>query len=314
MIGYDKDRDVLLSHSFTAGIFGGVITRACVAPLDVLKIRLQLLTETKGQKAKYNSVVGAFRTTLREEGIFALWKGHIPAQCLSMIYGGMQFGSFQYLTKLATENIPHDEDSIVFTGLVHTSCGSLSGVTATAIAHPVDVLRTRFAVQREPKFYTSVRGAAAHMYRNEGWQCFYRGLLPSLMQTAPYSGLQFGSYSIFTYLWKRMFEEGPVGHMVCGASAGLTSKFIVYPMDVVKKRLQVQGFNSAFCELANYSSFTNCSAQIYRHEGIRGLYKGWTAAVLKSCATSGLVFVTYEFFSTFLHERYRHNTSKDDIG
>ena len=62
-----------------------------------------------------------------------------------------QFGSFQYLTKLATESIPHDDDSIFFTGLVHTSCGSLSGVTATMIAHPIDVLRTRFAVQKEPK-------------------------------------------------------------------------------------------------------------------------------------------------------------------
>ena len=58
------------------------------------------------------------------------------------------------------------------------------------------------------QFYTSVRGAAVHMYRNEGWQCFYRGLFPSLVQTAPYSGLQFGSYSIFSYLWKKIFEEG----------------------------------------------------------------------------------------------------------
>ena len=62
---------------------------------------LQLLTETKGQTARYNSVLGAFKTTLREEGIFALWKGHVPAQCLSMIYGGMQVSDIFYhiLTK-----------------------------------------------------------------------------------------------------------------------------------------------------------------------------------------------------------------------
>ena len=44
--------------------------------------------------AKYHGVVQAFRTIRQEEGIIALWKGHTPAQILSVLFGVVQVWSF----------------------------------------------------------------------------------------------------------------------------------------------------------------------------------------------------------------------------
>ena len=58
--------------NFVAGAGSGLLTRTVVAPLDVLKVRFQLQAN-KGEF--YRSIPHAFYRIVREEGIFALWKG-----------------------------------------------------------------------------------------------------------------------------------------------------------------------------------------------------------------------------------------------
>ncbi|XP_076808011.1 mitochondrial thiamine pyrophosphate carrier-like [Clavelina lepadiformis] len=301
MVGYDHEKTLHVSHSTLAGILGGSVTRVCVSPIDVLKIRFQLQPE-KGHGQKYYGIIQAVRTIFQEEGIRAFWKGHIPAQCLSMIYGGMQFGSFQHLTKIANDLVPHTRDDHLLRAVVNYSCGCVSGGLATIAGQPVDVLRTRFAAQKEPMLFPKIHDALSHMLKHEGVRGFYRGTTPALIQMVPYSGLQFMSYSFLQAVWCHVsLKEGSLSHLVCGSGAGILSKGIVYPFDVVKKRLQVQGFNAATVStVIDYSSFRNCISSIWKNEGFSGFYKGFTVAVFKSCATSGLVFLTYEWFSELL--------------
>lgn len=59
----------------------------------------------------------------------------------------MQFLSFEMLTELVHRAGVHDARDFS----VHFVCGGLSACMATLTVHPVDVLRTRFAAQGEPK-------------------------------------------------------------------------------------------------------------------------------------------------------------------
>lgn len=85
--------------------------------------------------------------------------------------------------------------------------------------------------------------------------------------------------------------------LVCGSSSGVASKVIVYPLDMAKKRLQVQGFESArvqFGATQQYSGLLSCLVRVARTEGVRGLYKGLTPGLLKAAVVAGCNFSVYE--------------------
>lgn len=54
-------------------------------------------------KGKYSGIVQALFLIRKEEGMTAFWKGHVPAQGLSAIYGLVQFTSFEMLTSKAVD-------------------------------------------------------------------------------------------------------------------------------------------------------------------------------------------------------------------
>lgn len=73
-------------------------------------------------------------------------------------------------------------------------CGSLAGCAAMTCAMPLDVIRTRLVAQGEPKVYRSTIHAARKIWRYEKIPGFFRGIVPSLSQVAPYTGLNFHLY------------------------------------------------------------------------------------------------------------------------
>lgn len=60
--------------------------------------------------------------------------------------------------------------------------GAAGGGTAMAVAHPLDVLRTRLVAQGEPKTYNGMLDAIMTMRRREGPRAFYKGLVSNLLQ------------------------------------------------------------------------------------------------------------------------------------
>lgn len=127
MVGYKKTKDILTQFDYAlAGGGSGFITRALCQPLDVLKIRFQLQVEPISNQptSKYQSIFQAVGVIIREEGVKAFWKGHIPAQWLSVLYGIAQFWSFEVLTKQASKfNV-----SPLVTPVVNFTCGSIAGM------------------------------------------------------------------------------------------------------------------------------------------------------------------------------------------
>ncbi|MBN3314177.1 TPC protein, partial [Atractosteus spatula] len=306
MVGYDPEAQgatLSTEEVMLAGSLAGMVTRALISPLDVVKIRFQLQIEkvsARSPQGKYHGLWQACQRIRAEEGLRAFWKGHIPAQLLSIGFGAVQFASFEFLTEFVHKATPYNSR----TAGVHFVCGGLAACSATVACQPLDTLRTRFAAQGEPKVYHNLRHALSTMYRTEGVLAFYRGLTPTMIAVFPYAGLQFFFYNILqhVYLWAMHSNASAtdnVRNLVCGGCAGVISKTITYPFDLFKKRLQVRGFEEAripFGQVRSYQGFVDCMAKIAQEEGLRGFFKGLSPSLIKAAMSTGFTFFWYELF------------------
>ncbi|VDN20045.1 unnamed protein product [Gongylonema pulchrum] len=77
-------------------------------------------------KGRYRGVVQACSRIYRDEGLHAFWKGHVPAQGLSAVYGLVQFAAFEWLTEQATR----------FPGML--SFSSFSNLPSGTLTQPVN--------------------------------------------------------------------------------------------------------------------------------------------------------------------------------
>lgn len=145
----------------------------CGQPLDVLKIRFQLQNMVEG-RLKYTSVVGSIRTIVRHEGVLAFWKGHVPAQALSVVYGIVKFTTYERLRGRLATSFPAYNDDLAVRASGDFVCGAVAGVATTLVTQPLDVIRTRLVWQEE-QMYRGMRHAIKRMWCENGVHTFYKG-------------------------------------------------------------------------------------------------------------------------------------------
>jgi solute carrier family 25 (mitochondrial thiamine pyrophosphate transporter), member 19 len=276
--------------SIVAGAFAGAIARTLVAPLDVVKIRLQIQKENyKVSNAKYKGAVQAMFQIAKEEGIRkGLWAGTIPALCLWIPYTGIQFGMLDKLnTGLNSTNTNNNQ-------FVN---GALAGATATIITYPFDIIRTQLASQGIPRMYNGVFDAFLGLLKRNK---LYAGLGITLVEIVPATAVQFGAYEYLKNL--EILESN---HFAKGFLAGSCARIVIHPLDVMKKRLQVIGLKRA----ASYGAAETANkaipliVSILKTEGVRGFYKGLLPALCKSAPSSAITFGCYEFAMNVLENK-----------
>jgi len=147
--------------------------------------------------------------------------------------------------------------------------------------------------------YTSVRHSITQILRDEGASGYYRGVFTSLLQIAPYMGLLFGTYEATRNSLSSTLVLSPrTSDFVAGGIAGIISKSTVFPLDTIRKRLQVQGPTREryiHKDIPIYSQgILHCAKDIIRNEGVRGLYKGLAVALLKSGPSAAVTLWVFD--------------------
>jgi solute carrier family 25 thiamine pyrophosphate transporter 19 len=129
-----------------AGGVAGLTSRFVIAPLDVIKIRLQLQTRPG---TTYRGAFHTGKTIVAQEGLTALWKGNIPAELLYVSYSMVQFVAYRKAHILLQQaQVPPSYRLFL--------AGAMAGTCASLITYPLDLLRTRFAAQGSSKVCTPV--------------------------------------------------------------------------------------------------------------------------------------------------------------
>lgn len=185
--------------------------------------------------------------------------------------------------------------------------GSSAGAIATTVTYPLDLLRTRFAAQGQQRVYESIFGSVRDISRSEGKLGFFRGCSAANGQIIPYMGLFFSSYEIFHQILGGRTLPFSSGDAVSGVLASVFSKTAVFPLDLVRKRLQVQGPTRAkyvHSNIPEYRGVIKSLVAINRREGFRGMYRGLTVSLMKTAPASAITMYVYErTLHLMMHDR-----------
>lgn len=311
----------------TAGAIAGGISRTVTSPLDVIKIRFQVQLEPTSSwvllrkdlpvSSKYTGIFQATKDIFREEGFPGFWRGNVPALLMVMPYCAIQFAVLHKLKTIASGS-SKSADHINISPYLSYVSGALAGCAATVGSYPFDLLRTILASQGQPKVYPNMRSAFFDIIRTRGFRGLFAGLSPTLVEIIPYAGLQFGTYDTFkrwAMAWNRRRSSDTSSTaddsvssfqlFICGLAAGTCAKLVCHPLDVVKKRFQVEGLQrhpkyGARVEHNAYKNMFDALPRILQSEGWHGLYKGIVPSIIKAAPAGAVTFVAYEFTSDWL--------------
>ena len=143
---------------------------------------------------------------------------------------------------------------------------------------------------------------AKKMWQQGGLGPYYRGLGMGLVGMFPYSAIDlfiFENCKRFV-LERKAKEQGKhendveMGNFVTGAigaSSGAISATVVYPINLIRTRLQAQG---TVLHTPTYTGFMDVTKQTYAKEGLRGFFNGALPNLLKVAPAVSISYLVYE--------------------
>ncbi|XP_072221181.1 mitochondrial 2-oxodicarboxylate carrier isoform X1 [Leuresthes tenuis] len=157
--------------------------------------------------------------------------------------------------------------------------GGSAGLVEICLMHPLDVVKTRFQIQRgasDPASYKSLGDCFRTIFRNEGIFGFYKGILPPILAETPKRAVKFFTFEQYKKLLNLTPLSPGVALSVAGLGSGLTEAVVVNPFEVVKVSLQAN--RDSFKEQP--SAFAQARRIINSDGfGLRGLNKGLTSTL-----------------------------------
>ncbi|TKY65961.1 Mitochondrial substrate carrier family protein B [Spatholobus suberectus] len=285
-----------------AGGLAGAFAKTCTAPLA----RLTILFQVQGMHfdaaaLSKPSIWGEASRIVNEEGFRAFWKGNLVTIAHRLPYSAVNFYAYErsknLLHLLLGENLRGNTSADLF---VHFVGGGLSGVTAATATYPLDLVRTRLAAQRSSMYYRGISHAFNTICREEGFLGLYKGLGATLLGVGPNIAISFSVYEGLRSFWRsrRPDDSTVMVSLACGSLAGVASSTATFPLDLVRRRMQLEGAGGR-ARVYNTSLFGTFK-HIIQNEGARGLYRGILPEYYKVVPSVGIVFMTYETLKMLL--------------
>jgi len=176
----------MLGVRVLAGVTTGSLAILVAQPMDVVKIRMQAAGSGINQ---YNGVFDAYYKIAKTEGISnGLYRGLGPNMVRNGIVNVFETAVYD-LVKESLISKELMEDTI----LCHFSSAFVAGTTATLVASPVDVIKTRYMNSSKGE-YRSVLHCAALTAKKEGPMAFYKGFRASCMRIVSWNIVLWMSY------------------------------------------------------------------------------------------------------------------------
>ncbi|VDK49914.1 unnamed protein product, partial [Cylicostephanus goldi] len=222
-----------------AGGVAGCMSRTCTAPLDRLKVFMQV----HSTRTNRLGVMSSLRLLHAEGGVKSFWRGNGINVIKIAPESAIKFMAYDQCKRLIQRFKGNDELSIIERFLAGSSAGAIS----QTVIYPMEVLKTRLALRKTGQLDNGLFHFAQKMYKKEGALCFYKGYVPNLLGIIPYAGIDLAIYETLKKLYVRRHnggaEPGVLALLACGTCSSTCGQLASYPLALVRTRLQARAIS-----------------------------------------------------------------------
>lgn len=150
---------------------------------------------------------------------------------------------------------------------------------------------------------------ASNMWKDGGLRMFYRGIIVGVCGIFPFAALDLGTFAamkralIAREAHKRGVDVsevrlGNLTVLTMGAMSGCVGASVVYPINLLRTRLQAQGTHA---HPYTYTGLIDVYQKTVARDGYRGLWRGLLPNLAKVAPAVSISYLTYENLKSFLN-------------
>ncbi|CAG7717784.1 unnamed protein product [Allacma fusca] len=262
------------------GGFSAVLAGIFTNPLEVVKIRMQLQGELQAKgnyQIHYRNIFHGAYTIGKNEGIFALQKGLVPALYFQFVINGLRLGIYDILNKSVLRNADGSVPQVK-----RLFAAAFTGTVGAIAASPFFLIKTQLQSQSSDNIsvgtqhkHQNMTGAFRSIYSKYGIRGLWQGTSSSIPRIAIGSAVQLSTFEVALDFTQKTYKMDNRWLNVLAASfiSGVVVAGFMNPFDLIATRFYNQEYNKQGKGIT-YKSVTDCAIKIWKKEGISGFYKG----------------------------------------
>jgi len=276
-------------------LMGGVsaaVAKTAAAPIERVKLLIQNQDEMLKQgrlSHKYTGIIDCFRRTAADEGIVSFWRGntanvirYFPTQALNFAFKDQIKALFGF---------KKDEGYWKwFAG--NLASGGIAGALSLAFVYSLDYARTRLANDAKSakgdgkgREFNGLIDVYKKTLASDGIAGLYRGFGPSVIGIVVYRGLYFGLYdSLKPVVLVGPLEGSFLASFLLGWVVTTGASTASYPLDTIRRRMMMTSGQAV-----KYDGALDCARKVVAAEGVKSLFKGCGANILRGVAGAGVI-------------------------
>ncbi|KAH3876622.1 hypothetical protein DPMN_000469 [Dreissena polymorpha] len=266
---------------------GGVVscglTHTLMVPLDLVKCRIQV------DPAKYKNLVNGFKVSIAEGGVRGLSLGWAPTLIGYSAQGLCKFGFYEVFKNLYA-NLLGEEKAYQFRTSLYLAASASAEFLADIALCPMESVKVR--IQTKPGWSTTLREGFPRIKGEEGWNGFFKGIVPLWSRQIPYTMMKFACFERTVEALYKFIVPKPraecnkaeqlIVTFVAGYIAGVFCAVVSHPADVIVSKLN-QNAGSNFMDVA-------------KTVGFMGMWKGLMPRIIMIGTLTALQWFIYDSF------------------
>ncbi|XP_052181339.1 mitochondrial carrier protein CoAc2 [Diospyros lotus] len=300
--GVIEGMPLFVKELIAGGVAGG-FAKTVVAPLE----RVKILFQTRRSEFQSVGLLGSFHKIMRTEGALGFYRGNGASVARIVPYAALHYMAYEQYRRWVIQTFP----GVGRGPVLDLVAGSFAGGTAVLFTYPLDLVRTKLAYQvvgssklnleglgHNEQVYKGILDCFSKTSKEAGIRGLYRGVAPSLYGIFPYAGLKFYFYEEMKSHVPEEHKKGIAVKLACGSVAGLLGQTFTYPLDVVRRQMQVERLMASNSD--DLKGTMESLVLIVQRQGWKQLFSGLSINYLKVVPSVAIGFTVYDVMKSFL--------------